>query len=577
VFLFLSVLALGVSYRQLKSSNLTLAKSSLSIAHGSAVLSRNGFTIVSHTPLVGRYFISSTQASLILEKGTKVGQRAINLALLSSDLAQGIFDHKRYDPWQLSEELQLELDQLYKESSFFEGDYKRFGSFLSGYLPEPAQIARYRRYLLSGRDLAQNLPALLGAEKPVIYLVLLQNNLELRPTGGFIGSFALVTFENGKLINTELFDVYTADGQLKGYVEPPSPIINYLGEESWFLRDSNWDPDFPTSARRAEWFLTKSISKEVDGVIGINLDVVASALKYTGPVELADFQDTINHLNIYYRLHQEIEDDFFPGSRKKAHYLTALMNAATFKLQGLPPLQKLLLAKDLLAQLESRDIQIALHDSPSSAVTAVLGWDGSLTPPSCSGNCSVVWTGLVEANLGVNKANYYINRESELTVDFQPDAIHYTLNLLLANQAAANSNLPETSYKTYIRALASPQASFSEIFVYQGQEQTRLSPEFTGFPAHSEAGVLVNLPPQVSKIISFHWTEPYQLDFSQPGQLVFQWRKQAGVAAHPVYVKFRLPGGIFLESSPPFNLTDHEFIGYNTDLSTDLNTTISWK
>ena len=68
--------------------------------------------------------------------------------------------------------------------------------------------------------------------------------MELRPTGGFIGSYAIMTFDKGRLAEIVVNDVYTADGQLKGHVDPPEPIRKYLGEGGWFLRDSNWDPDF---------------------------------------------------------------------------------------------------------------------------------------------------------------------------------------------------------------------------------------------------------------------------------------------------------------------------------------------
>src|SRR3989338_4365332 len=52
------------------------------------------------------------------------------------------------------------------------------------------------------------------------YLVLFQNNLEIRPTGGFIGSYGLLTIEDGHVSDFRIFDVYQADGQLKGHVEP---------------------------------------------------------------------------------------------------------------------------------------------------------------------------------------------------------------------------------------------------------------------------------------------------------------------------------------------------------------------
>lgn len=98
--------------------------------------------------------------------------------------------------------------------------------------------------------------------------------MELRSTGGFIGSFAVLSFENGKLYDMPIYDVYDADGQLKGHVEPPKPIKNILGEANWYLRDSNFDPDFPTSARRAEWFMKKTLNLDLDGTIAVNVNTL---------------------------------------------------------------------------------------------------------------------------------------------------------------------------------------------------------------------------------------------------------------------------------------------------------------
>jgi len=115
--------------------------------------------------------------------------------------------------------------------------------------------------------LSANLPSILGQDTNKNYLILFENNMELRPTGGFIGHTVLQNFGGGKLNGLDINDIYSADGQLKGHGEPPAPIKNYLGEANWWFRDSNWDPDFPTSAERAEWFLNKEMDQNFDGVI----------------------------------------------------------------------------------------------------------------------------------------------------------------------------------------------------------------------------------------------------------------------------------------------------------------------
>ena len=68
--------------------------------------------------------------------------------------------------------------------------------------------------------------------------------MELRPTGGVYRQSCSGNLADGRLADFSVEDVYTADGQLKGHVDPPPPISLLLGQEHWYLRDSNWDRIF---------------------------------------------------------------------------------------------------------------------------------------------------------------------------------------------------------------------------------------------------------------------------------------------------------------------------------------------
>lgn len=193
---------------------------------------------------------------------------------------------------------------------------------------------------------------MLGMNAPKKYLILFQNNMELRPTGGFIGSFALITFEKGRMNQIVVNDVYSADGQLKGHVDPPEPIRRYLGEANWYLRDSNWDPNFKSSAIKAEWFLDKELNQKVDGVISIDLYLIQELLKITGPIYLSDFNKTIDSSNLYLTTQSEVEDNFFPGSTKKASFLTALSRSLITEIENLDSKSYQLFSKPYIKALK---------------------------------------------------------------------------------------------------------------------------------------------------------------------------------------------------------------------------------
>jgi len=106
-----------------------------------------------------------------------------------------------------------------------------------------------------GMDLAwaitSDLPGLIGFNGPRKYLILFQNNNEIRPTGGFIGSYAFLYLNEGKIEELSIDDIYNPDGQIDVRnirVTPPKPIGDFLIEDRMYIRNANWDPDLPRSA-----------------------------------------------------------------------------------------------------------------------------------------------------------------------------------------------------------------------------------------------------------------------------------------------------------------------------------------
>ena len=128
---------------------------------------------------------------------------------------------------------------------------------------------------------------LLGDQVPHRYLILLQNNHELRATGGFIGSYLIVDVNDGVITKLQAKDVYESDGQLAEVVKAP-PGINQVADRL-YMRDANYSPDFPTSAQSIMWFLEHSKGPSVDTVIAIDQTVVEELLALTGPVVLPGF------------------------------------------------------------------------------------------------------------------------------------------------------------------------------------------------------------------------------------------------------------------------------------------------
>lgn len=258
-------------------------------------------------------------------------------------------------------------------------------------------------------------PSISGGTKNKQYLILLQNNRELRPTGGFIGTVGLLRFEENQINTITIEDVYSIDGQLKGHVDPPIPIRTILNQEHWYLRDSNWSADFEESAKKALWFYEKSTGQTADGVIAITLPFVEDLLNITGPLSIPEYNISVTSSSVFEHLHTTIEDSFFPGSQQKKNIISNLAYVLKNRLTGLSLNEYLKLGVLLSNSLENKNILFYSTETSLQEEFTSIGWGGKFPPETaCSDRndpfCLQDLFAVVEANLGVNKANTNIER-----------------------------------------------------------------------------------------------------------------------------------------------------------------------
>jgi len=430
-------------------------------------------------------------------------------------------------------------------------------------------------------------PDALGLNGTRSYLILFQNNMELRPGGGFIGSYALLTFNKGKIAGFKIYDVYDADGQLKGHVEPPYPIRRYLPSIHWYLRDSNFDVDFSKGAVASAVFLNTEMQQTVDGVIGVDLSFVKNLLEVIGPVKVSDYNQTVNADNFYQVTQAHSQDNFFPGSTQKKDFLTSFYNALQEKITAQKNLSYLNFAKALIKSINGKHVLFAFNNSSEQAAFAVNGWSSSLVQDnSLSSSIVTDFVGINEANLGGNKVNYYIARSLSHVVNINSDkSINETLTASFKNSALQALG-DKGAYKNYLRFILPLNATISGIQI-DGQEQ-KIIPAITdpavyekkGFvpPTGLEVqkdnesgktiyGFLVNIQPQVLKTIKVSYILAQKIDTAQ-SQLNYQLKvfKQPGVDFLPYDFALSFPANLKVVSSDK----DVKLSGQKAILSTQI-------
>lgn len=148
-----------------------------------------------------------------------------------------------------------------------------------------AMLDRVSSLVNDAKPLLESAPYMLGKDKPIRYLVIFQNDAELRPTGGFMTGYAVIEVNKGKISTIESDDIYKLDERFPKRIAAPDPIKKYHPNVPyWYLRDQNLSPDFKASMDVffPNYELTKS--PEVEGIIAVDTQMLVDLMKVTGPI-----------------------------------------------------------------------------------------------------------------------------------------------------------------------------------------------------------------------------------------------------------------------------------------------------
>lgn len=421
---------------------------------------------------------------------------------------------------EVSSKLLARLNDL-KKAKTKEDDQQKVTSFID-------LINGKKNSLMIYQQLSPVLDELLGKEKKKTYALVFQNNQELRPTGGFLQAVAVITVDKGMIVDSQVYSSYELDQKLGGAVVPPDEIMKLLGENKWYLRDSNWDPDFSVSGKQIAWFLEQQLNKNIDGVVGINLYVLQNFLREIGPLDLAEFNEVITDKNLFERseFHSEIKlVDSSAVEDYQAKLLKYLIRDVVSKGQDSP--QKLLNA--LKVSLQEKQMTLYFDDENLSSAIAGLGWSGELVIPQCPTQlstlpCHVDALVVNESNIGINKANYHTTRQDSHNIEIANNQIKHQRTITLNNEAFSNA-WPKGEYRSYFRFYL-PEHAQSVSLTVDGQKIAEKDVLIAKQGNNLVLGLLVSTPIKTKKNIELSYSVP--LEFSSPYSYVFFSQKQPG-------------------------------------------------
>lgn len=476
-----------------------------------------------------------------------------------------------------------------------------------------AWLGRVDPYLSTfdnGLSLALSLPGVMGAGKdgPKTYLILVQNEDELRPTGGFITAVGKLVVWNGELISWNVADSYSVDDIDKAYPSAPWQLQSFMNLPILTFRDSNWSPDYPTTVEAAEYLYAYTNSFSVNGVIAIDQHVLKSLLGVTGPIYVSEIDTTVSSDNVEETMRTqkvpptaELND---PNWYRK-HFLNPIAGAILNKVLSGKGFAWEQLLKTTAGELDERHIQVELDNPVMSKMITGRGWDGAVA--RSEGDFLM----LVDTNVGYNKTNAVVSENAVYDIDLSNTSAP-TSNLAVFHHNAAKGAAGicdqqpavvdpsmlefwyaiDRCYYNYLRVYvpsgaglkaATPHAvSLDEMVMLDQDVPARvdtLDEELTGLEGF---GTLLVVPIGESLETDFQFNLPADVIKTDPSShdLIYQVKvqKQAGTDGMPVTVRVHLPPGAQIKSvSPEGSTLEGNNLLFNLKLTTDITIRIEFK
>jgi hypothetical protein len=264
-------------------------------------------------------------------------------------------------------------------------------------------------------------PELLGGGKagPQTYLILMQNEDELRPTGGLLTAAGSAVVKDGKLISINIESSDLVDDLSKPYPVPPWQFQEFMNIEMLLFRDSNWFTDFPTTASWAEYFYSYSRAASADGIITIDMHVIVRLLETLGPVRVANVNHLINHENVldYLRSAEKAPPEGVIGKWDRKQFIGNLAEPLLNKILEARGQTWTRLTPVLIELLDEKHILLQFDHAEFTTFIERRNWDGSVRITQDSDYLMVV-----DTNMGYNKSNAAMEMALDYTVDLSTPA-----------------------------------------------------------------------------------------------------------------------------------------------------------
>ncbi len=399
--------------------------------------------------------------------------------------------------------------------------------------------------------LAPEMPLLMGVDHPQSYLLLVQNNHELRATGGFISAVGRVTVDKGNFGKIDLTDSYNVTRNDVNHPPAPEPMRRYMKIDLVFLRDANWSPDFPSTAKLVSALYAQDAGVHVDGVVTVDLRAVQLLVGVLGSLRVPGADQPVTADNLIEQLKQFWDRPLESGDtiqsagleewwKQRKDFMPALAQAALARLKN-GHVDYLAIAHAAYSALDERAVQVWLDNPTAATELSADGWDGGLRP-----NPDADYLALVDMNMGYNKVDAVLQRSIDYTVTW-PDGpeqpalataiVTYKHPVQVPNHVCDPSphygtnydDMIQRCYFDYVRLYVPAGSQLVEI---KGVEQDSVTSQMGEENTQVLAGHF-QMPPGTQHSVTFVYKLPLRV---KPAGYKLVVRRQSGSASLPITI-----------------------------------------
>lgn len=323
----------------------------------------------------------------------------------------------------------------------------------------------------NGRPILAQTPWLLGKDSPRTYLMIFQNDAELRPTGGFWTAYGTIRVDKGKITPLISEDIYHLDAKYNSTIPAPRPIKAYhINVPYWNIRDMNISPDFPTSI---QLFLEKyqkvyGTKDKIDAVIGIDTQVLVDIVKVIGRVGVPGWgnfsSDPDKRCDGCPQIIYQLEwlagrpRDYIETNRKG--FLSPLMHSLLSNAMGAEKSKIGPLMEGLLQNIHQKHLLFYFTDPDIQSAAAAANIAGQINPVPTNGD----YLHLSQANMSSAKTNLFLKTKIKHEIISTNDKIEHKITVTYQNPSrASNCNLEKgdlclnaPKYREWFRFFTNP-------------------------------------------------------------------------------------------------------------------------